>query len=67
MPDTTQMARTLLEAWPKMPFFTVEKPPLNGGKVEEVYYTVPTRQLTPQELARMGVTNAISHPAPPKR
>ena len=67
MPDTNRIAQTLIEIWPKMPFFTVEKMPIKGGKGEEVYYTVPTRQLTQQELARMGVTNATVHPAPPKR
>ena len=67
MPDTDRMARTLIEAWPKLPFFTVEKVPINGGKGEEVYYTVPTRQLTAQELTQMGVTNAAVHPAMPKK
>lgn len=67
MPDTDRIARTLIEVWPKLPFFTVEKMPINGGKGEEVYYTVPTRQLTQQELARMGVTNATVHPAAPKK
>jgi hypothetical protein len=67
MPDTDQIARTLIEVWPKLPFFTVEKMPINGGKGQEVYYTVPTRQLTPQELAQMGVTNATPPPAQPKK
>ncbi len=68
MPDTNQIARTLFVVWPKMPFFTVDKEPVNDGKGgEEVYYTVPTRQITAQELAQMGVTNATGHPAQPKR
>ena len=67
MPDTNRIAQTLIEVWPKMPFFAMEKVPINGGKGQEIYYTVPTRQITPQELARMGVTNATLHPAPPPR
>ena len=66
MPDTNQIARTLVEVWPRMPFFAVQKESVNGGKGEEIYYTVPTRQFTPQELARMGATNAAPHPAAPK-
>jgi hypothetical protein len=66
MPDTNQMAQTLIELWPRMPFFAVQKEPVDGGKGEEIYYTVPTRQFTPQELARMGMTNGVAHPASPK-
>jgi len=67
LPDTDKFARTLIAVWPKMPFFTVEKEPVNGGKGEEVYYTVPTRQFTAQELAQMGVTNATVHTAQPNK
>jgi hypothetical protein len=66
MPDTNQIARTLIEVWPRMPFFAVQKESIDGGKEQEIYYTVPTRQFTPQELARMGATNAVAHPAAPK-
>ena len=66
MPSTDEIARTIISVWPRMPFFVVEKESTNGGKGEEIYYTVPTRQLTPQELTRMGVTNAAVHPAAPK-
>ena len=66
LPDTDRFARTLMAAWPKMPFFAVQKEPANDGKGEEVYYTVPTRQLTQQELAQMGMTNATAHPVAPK-
>jgi len=66
MPDTIQIARTMIEVWPRMPFFAVEKESVNGGKGQEIYYTVPTRQFTPQELARMGMTNTAAHPAAPK-
>jgi hypothetical protein len=76
MPDTNQIARTMIEVWPRMPFFAVQREPVHGdpGKTgsasqdqgEMVYFTVPTRQFTPQELARMGVTNAVAHPAAPK-
>jgi hypothetical protein len=65
MPNTKEIARAIITIWPRMPFFQVDREQVAGG--QEVYYTVPTRQLTPQELARMGVTtNATAHPAPPK-
>ena len=51
-----KLAASIQEAWPRLPFFTVETDSINGGKGEVIYYTVPTRQLTPQELARMGKT-----------
>jgi hypothetical protein len=67
MPDTNEIARTIISIWPRMPFFTAQKQPADDGKGQEVYYTVPTRQLSPQELTRMGVvTNATVHPAAPK-
>ncbi len=65
LPDTNRFARTLIAAWPKMPFFEVDKERVKGG--EEVYYTVPTRQFTAKELAQMGVTNATGHPEPAKK
>jgi len=48
-----KLATEIQEAWPQMPFFTVQKEPVNGGHGQEIYYTVPTRQITPQELAQM--------------
>ena len=66
MPPTTQIANAILEVWPRMPFFAVQKASINGGQGQEIDYTVPTRQFTAQELARMGVTNAAAHPAAPK-
>ncbi len=67
MPDTREIARAIISIWPRMPFFTAQKVPADSGQGQEVYYTVPTRQFTPQELARMGVvTNATVHPAAPK-
>ena len=66
MPPTTQIANAILEVWPRMPFFMVQKESINGGNGREIYYTVPTRQFTPQELARMGATNTTAHPAAPK-
>jgi hypothetical protein len=65
MPDTNQIARTLIRAWPQMPFFTVQKQTAKSGDTT-IYYTVPTHQFTPQELRQMGVTNAVAHPATPK-
>jgi hypothetical protein len=46
-----KLAAGIQAAWPKMPFFSVEKETVDGGKGEEIYYTVPSRQLTPQEVA----------------
>jgi hypothetical protein len=53
-----KFAASLQEAWPKMPFFSVEKEAVDGGKGEEIYYTVPSRQLTPQEVARLLANKA---------
>ena len=61
-----QFAASLQEAWPRMPFFAVEKKSVDDGKEQEIYYTVPTRQLTQLDLMRMGVTNSLAHPAAPK-
>ena len=67
MPNTDEIARTFISLWPRMPFFQVQKEKVfDGGTDEVIYYTVPTRQLTPQELARMGVTNAVARPAATK-
>ena len=66
MPNTNEIARTFISVWPRLPFFAVQKESINGGKGQEIYYTVPTRQFTPQELTRMGVTNGAPHPAAPK-
>ena len=46
-----KLAAGIEAAWPRMPFFSVEKETVAGGKGEEIYYTVPSRQLTPQEVA----------------
>ena len=63
MPDTSQIAHTIVDVWPKMPFF-VQKEDTPQGQV--IYYTVPTRQLTRQEMAQLGMTNAVPHPAKPR-
>jgi hypothetical protein len=63
---TQKIANAILEVWPRMPFFTVQKESINGGQGQEMHYTVPTRQLTPQEIARMEATNAAAHPVAPK-
>ena len=66
MPDTQRLAREIINVWPQMPFFAVTKEPAKDGQGEIIYYTVPTRQLTPQELAQLGMTNTTTHPAEPK-
>lgn len=47
-----RLAASIQMAWPEMPFFSMKKEPVGGG--QEIYYTVPTRQLTPQEVAQMS-------------
>jgi hypothetical protein len=66
MPDTNQIARSFIVIWPQMPFFTAHKGPAADGKGQEIYFTVPTRQFTPQEIARMEGTNRTTYPAGPK-
>ena len=66
MPPTDKIAKAIIDVWPRMPFFAVQTESINGGKGREIYYTVPTRQLTPQEIARMEATNAAAHPVAPK-
>ena len=70
MPDTNVLARRWMADWQTMPFFRVEKEnmrDINGQEQGQViYYTVPTRQFTAKELAEMGMTNGVAHPAPPK-
>jgi hypothetical protein len=70
MPDTNQIARTFIEVWPRMPFFAVQRETLTNADGQDqgqvIYYTVPTRQLTPQDLAQMGATNTAARPAAPK-
>jgi hypothetical protein len=68
MPNTQEIARTFISVWPRLPFFQVEQESvkLDGGTNQYIYYTVPTRQFTKQELTRMGVTNAVVHPEKPK-
>jgi hypothetical protein len=63
---TQKIANAILEVWPRMPFFAVQRVSINDGRGREIYYTVPTRQFTQQELARMGATNGAAHPAAPK-
>jgi hypothetical protein len=63
MPDTKQIARTIIDVWPKMPFFVQTDHTAQG---DVTYYTVSTHQLTRQELKQMGVTNAVAAPAKPK-
>lgn len=62
-----KLATTLQEAWPRMPFFAVDKEPVQGGQGEEVYYTVTTRLFSQAEIARMTAgTNRVTSPAAPK-
>jgi hypothetical protein len=51
-----QLATSIETHWPNLPFFNVQKEPVDDGKDQETYYTVPTRQLTPQEIAKLKAT-----------
>jgi len=59
-----KLATSLQEAWPRMPFFTVQQQAGPDGQGQVIYYTVPTRQITPQELARMKVPPLPTKPSP---
>jgi hypothetical protein len=65
LPQTNKMANAVIAFWQDLPFFTVEKGPDADGNGQVTYYTVPTRQVTRQELAQMMGTNAAPNPAPP--
>jgi len=49
----TELASSIQAHWPDMPFFTARKEFLHNGKEEKIFLTVPTRQLTPQEIAAL--------------
>jgi hypothetical protein len=66
MPDTNQLARSILISWQDLPFFSTKKEPTDDGKGQYIYYTVPTKQFTAREMAQMGMTNAVAKPAVPK-
>lgn len=65
VPDTEKIARNIMEIWPRMPFFAQKETTANGQT--EIRYTIPTKQLTPQDLKLMGMTNSTTHPSPPKK
>jgi hypothetical protein len=49
--------------WPNLPAFTVEKSSSPQGEDQETIYTVPSRQLTPKELAQIDATHQAEKPA----
>lgn len=62
-----KLAENIQEVWSHMPFFDVEKEPTPDGKGQVIYYTVPTRQFSKAEIARMTPsTNKMVRPAAPK-
>jgi hypothetical protein len=50
--STERMAEAILNAWPRLPFFSVQHKTNADGQTE-TFYTVPTRQFTPAEIAQM--------------
>ncbi len=63
---THRIASAIIEAWPHLPFFSVQEGTGADGTSRERYYTVTTRQFTPEELARMQGTNRVIQPTAPK-
>ncbi len=60
---TSRITQHIIELWPHLPFFAVEREPVGNGKQEEVFYTVPTKQFTKAEMDRMPKgTNAVAEP-----
>jgi hypothetical protein len=53
---------TLRMHWPNLPFFTVTKDTTPDGTSQETYYTVPTRQLTAQEIAQLEAGKKAGNP-----
>jgi len=48
-----KLAAAIETNWPKMPFFVAGRHDLDNGQGRIMYYTVPTRQLTPQEVRQL--------------
>ena len=51
-----ETAKAIATHWPDMPFFKSVKRLSDDGKEEETFFRVPTRQLTPQEIAALKAT-----------
>ena len=49
--------------WPDLPYFSTRHEVSSDGKTQATYYTVPTRQITPQELRQLSGTNQTARPA----
>ncbi len=49
-------ARSIQTHWPNLPFFKVQKQTIDDSNEQVIYYTVPTRQLTPKEIAALKAT-----------
>jgi hypothetical protein len=52
--------------WPELPRFFVSTQKTADGQ-DETIYTVPSRQLTPQEMAQLTATNGAAVTSPPAR
>ena len=57
-----KLAAAIQDAWPKLPFFQTQTETDSNGE-QVTYYTVPTRQFTPQELAEMRKAEAAQRKA----
>jgi hypothetical protein len=63
------MAKSIATHWPDLPFFKVQQQAIDDGTEKEVYFTVPTRQLTAKEIAALKDTGPTpkSFPVPPAK
>ena len=57
-----KLATSIQAHWPDLPFFTVKKEISSDGKSQEIYYTVPTRQLTAREIAQLEANKKEKKP-----
>jgi hypothetical protein len=56
-----ETAKAIATRWPNLPFFKTQRQTLDDDQ-QETYFTVPTRQLTPQELAALMATGTKPKP-----
>jgi len=60
-----KLATSIQAHWPELPFFTVKKTTSSDGKTREIYYTVPSRQLTAHEIAQLEANKKEPKPTSP--
>jgi len=58
-----ETAKSIAVHWPDMPFFRSQQRLIDDGKQQETFFRVPTRQLTPKEIAALKATGPEPKPA----